>query len=135
MEYELIYKPEETFKQPFSIDRHKKTFVNYMEAIIDSDGVVEYAVPSHERKLISIILKQNPDMCMKDVEDEAVKQIAVEGWCEWLMRKSKCICVYTRGYMTPKNFKMTELQYNKLKELIDAGLTVDMNFQNNMIGG
>lgn len=125
---ELIYTHEETFALPFSIERHKKTFVNYMEAVIDENGVVHYAIPSHERKLVEMILKQNPDMCMKDVQDEAEQQFSVYGWVEWLIIRSKCICVYTRGYMCPPEYIMTQKQRDTLNELIKNGLTEDNNF-------
>ena len=124
----LLYTPEETFAQPFSIERHKKTFINYMEAIIDSDGVVYYAIPSHERKLMEIVLKQNPEMCMKDLENEAEKNAYLDGWAEYLMRKSGCICIYTKGYMTPRNYQMSDAQKQKLGELIKAQLTTNKNF-------
>jgi hypothetical protein len=125
---ELIYTHEETFAQPFSIERHMKTFINYTEVVIDSNGAVHYAIPSHERRLVKMILEQNPDMCMKDVEDEAERNMSVEGWCEWLMRRSGCICVYTHGYMAPTGYQMTDAQQGKLNELIEAGLTENVNF-------
>lgn len=33
--------------EPFSINRHKHTFIDYFEIIILPDGTVEYAIPSH----------------------------------------------------------------------------------------
>ena len=124
----LLYTPEETFAQPFSIERHKKTFINYMEAIIDSDGVVYYAIPSHERKLIKLILEQNPGMSIKDIENEAEKIAGLDGWAEYLMRKSGCICIYTNGYTTPQHYQMSDAQKRKLDELIKAHLTTNKNF-------
>lgn len=31
----------------FDIETHKKTFIDYLEVVITSDGVIHYAVPSH----------------------------------------------------------------------------------------
>lgn len=31
----------------FDVSKHKQTYTNYLEVIIDSDGNVMYAVPSH----------------------------------------------------------------------------------------
>ena len=42
----------------FNIDSHKATFTNYLEVIIDADGKVMYALPSHQEKLISMACKQ-----------------------------------------------------------------------------
>lgn len=38
----------------FDIELHKKAFPHYLEVIIDADGVVMYAVPSHQEKLIAV---------------------------------------------------------------------------------
>ena len=38
----------------FSVEKHKETFINYLEVIIDENGKVMYAVPSHQEKLITL---------------------------------------------------------------------------------
>lgn len=38
----------------FDIELHSKTFVHYLEVVIDSDGKVMYAVPSHQEKCIAL---------------------------------------------------------------------------------
>ena len=38
----------------FDIEKHKATFVDYLEVVIDADGKVMYAVPSHQEKLIAL---------------------------------------------------------------------------------
>lgn len=47
-------KIQEVLHSPFDIDVHRATFVNYLEIVILEDGTVEYAVPSHQEKMISI---------------------------------------------------------------------------------
>ena len=39
---------------PFDVKVHKATFVNYLEVVILEDGTVEYAVPSHQEKMIRL---------------------------------------------------------------------------------
>lgn len=39
---------------PFNVEVHKATFVNYLEIVILEDGTIEYAVPSHQEKMIKI---------------------------------------------------------------------------------
>ena len=119
---EFEYTPEETFALPFSIERHKKTFVNYTELVIDKDGNIMYATPSHERKMMSIILQNNPEMCERDLMQEAEESGGLYDWINWLMRKSECMCIYTCGiaYADPS----TQKQMEKVKQLVDAGLTV-----------
>lgn len=38
----------------FDIDQHKKTFIHYLKVVIDENGKIMYAVPSHQEKLISL---------------------------------------------------------------------------------
>lgn len=38
----------------FDADKHKETYVNYLEVVIDEKGTVLYAVPSHQEKAIAI---------------------------------------------------------------------------------
>ena len=45
---------QEILHGPFNIETHKKTFIDYLEVIIRPDGIVEYAVPSHMYKLMSV---------------------------------------------------------------------------------
>lgn len=42
---------------PFDIETHKKTFINYLEAVITSDGVIHYAIPSHNEFCYKMIMK------------------------------------------------------------------------------
>lgn len=41
-------KEKYTLYSKFDIDKHAETFINYLEVIIDENGVVHYAVPSHQ---------------------------------------------------------------------------------------
>lgn len=36
------------------MEQHKKTFINYLEVVIDENGKIMYAVPSHQEKLIKL---------------------------------------------------------------------------------
>ena len=38
----------------FDADKHKEKYINYLEVVITEDGRIEYAVPSHQEKAISI---------------------------------------------------------------------------------
>lgn len=39
----------------FDIEKHKQTYVNYLEVLIDEDGTIMYAVPSHQLKAVDLI--------------------------------------------------------------------------------
>lgn len=38
----------------FDLEQHKKTFIHYLEVVIDENGKIMYAVPSHQEKLIAL---------------------------------------------------------------------------------
>lgn len=42
----------------FDLEKHKKTFINYFETIINPDGTIEYAVPSHSEIVIRKYLEK-----------------------------------------------------------------------------
>ena len=46
MEYDL--------NSDFDIDKHKQKYIHYLEVMIDEDGTIMYAVPSHQEKAISL---------------------------------------------------------------------------------
>ena len=124
----LIYKPEDTFSRPFSIRRHKQTFVDYLEAVIDVRGVVHYAIPSHEQILCKIVCKKT-----KLTKDQLVEIAKVSGgaydWLNWLMNEAECICVYTLGYTYPEHVIPSEKQKHMLDRLIKAGLVENRKFR------
>lgn len=39
---------------PFNLEKHKQTYVNYLEVLIDEDGTIMYAVPSHQEKGVKL---------------------------------------------------------------------------------
>lgn len=43
-----------TVYSDFNIEQHKKTFIHYLEVVIDENGKIMYAVPSHQEKMISL---------------------------------------------------------------------------------
>lgn len=47
---------DKVLHSPFNIETHKKTFINYLEVVITSDGVIHYAVPSHSEWCIRYVL-------------------------------------------------------------------------------
>ena len=50
--------PNTLFYKPFDCQTHSDNFFYYCEVVIYPDGLIEYAVPSHERKLIAVFAKQ-----------------------------------------------------------------------------
>lgn len=102
----------------FDVEKHKKTYINYLEVIIMPTGKVSYAVPSHQVKLESIA-------CHKfGVEKEELSNMCPrERWLDyndWLMEVTGCIMVWTNFYLGKAN----EYQIDKLEELKKAGVYI-----------
>lgn len=115
---------QQVLHSPFDIETHKKTFVNYCEVIIDEEGVVHYAVPSHIEKLLSMYIdkRYGPD---SDVDRESVnKEIREALWkygfdgIEYLTKFTGTISVWTFGFKGTPNQK----QLNMLKTLRMSGV-------------
>ena len=60
--------------KPFSIKAHKEAFENtYLEASISPEGIVEYAIPSHQEFLINKLCKiknKSRNQIMNEVPEE-----------------------------------------------------------------
>ena len=104
----------------FDIEQHKKHFKNYLEVIIYSDGHVEYAVPSHQEKLISICREklhksrdEINDMCPPEYYGDFIV---------WLCNISGCVSVWDNFIMKSDTEQLTNAQYNTLTALKNAGI-------------
>lgn len=100
----------------FDIETHKKVFVDYLEIIIRVDGVIEYAVPSHQEKLIKIATEklgitksQLFDMCPTEYLFDV---------CKWLCIITDCVSVWNDFYKGDLN----EAQREALQNLKNHGL-------------
>lgn len=81
----------------FDLKKHKETYTNYLEVIIDEDGKVEYAIPSHQEKLIHMVCdkldidrQELMDMCPPEYYFDFMKWLnmqvhAVAVWCDGVM--------------------------------------------------
>ena len=98
----------EILNSPFDMEIHKKTFINYLKVVILEDGTVEYAVPSHSKKLEKIVckkhnLKWNDDFLNSLELYEHYKNLIKNNiwidWLDWLMSESNCVLVWTHKYL------------------------------------
>jgi len=86
----------------FDIQKHMSTFINYLEVIVHPSGKVEYAVPSHQEKLVNIMMQKHK--CSHD--DVFYKLCPKEKWVDfgdWLMEETGCLMVWSQGYMGKPN--------------------------------
>lgn len=78
--------------RPFDAEKHKSKYVNYLEVIIDENGTVMYAVPSHQEKAISIACKK-----MNVTRDELNDMCPPEYYFDfmtWLSRVADVVFVW-----------------------------------------
>ena len=77
----------------FDIQKHKENFVNYLEVIITEDGVVHYAVPSHQEYMIMLAMQQN-NWTREDLK-KAVPTDYYSDFMIWLSKTTHSISVWT----------------------------------------
>lgn len=105
---------DEVLNGPFNLEVHKATFTNYLEAVISPDGIVEYAMPSHLEKLISIYCKE-----YQVSRDELYDAIPItESPGLWLCEHTGYIAVWDNFYIGEAN----NIQKFVLKQLKDEGV-------------
>lgn len=109
---------EKTLHEPFSIETHKKVFTHYLEVIIDSGGIVHYAVPSHTEWLLAKAM-----VVHNKTRDEIIDECPPEYMfnpVDWLASITGCISVWERNYIGTPN----DAQCKTLNELHTAGLYI-----------
>lgn len=87
-----IHDTQKILNSAFNLETHKEAFVDYLEVIIREDGMVEYAVPSHQEKLIKIAMtklgvtrKQLCDMCPREYHFD---------FMNWLCSITNCVSLW-----------------------------------------
>lgn len=103
-------------RSPFNAQIHKETFINYLEVVILENGVIEYAVPSHQQKVTSIIAKSRNITSQQVADLCPVKYYA--NYPEWLCNESRCVMVWNDFYIGEPN----EDQVKSLIMLMSEGL-------------
>lgn len=104
----------------FDIQQHKEHFTHYLEIVIFPDGHIEYAVPSHQEKLIAVGMKELGitrqaliDRCPKDYYFD---------FLTWLCNVSHCVSVWEHQIVVSDTVPLTMAQRDTIKLLQDEGL-------------
>lgn len=97
----------------FDIEKHKEHFVHYLELMIDEDGIVHYAVPSHQEWAIA-------EACRKlgITRDALVAMTPKEYYCDWLnwlLMQCKAVAVWEGGCIAPGANRKQRATMRKLK--------------------
>lgn len=101
----------------FDLESHKKKFKHYLEVVIDADGTVMYAVPSHQEKSISIACHK-----LQVTRDELMNMCPREYYADfafWLSKVADIMLVWTENYICANP---TQMQKNMLRLLKHNGI-------------
>lgn len=101
----------------FDIDKHKKTYINYIEIVILEDGTVEYAVPSHQEKLIKLACQK-----LNITREELDHMCHIEYYSDfmkWLCKITKSVSVWNGSIIF---YFLNSNQIRTLESLRKAGL-------------
>lgn len=101
---------------PFDLRTHKKNFTNYLEVIILPNGTINYAVPSHQEKLIQIAMEQLS--ISRDQLSAAVPEDYYFDLIEWLCLVTKCVSVWNDRWIGEPNERQEEV----IKMLVEEKL-------------
>lgn len=102
----------------FDIEQHKQTFINYLEILIEANGHVVYAVPSHIEKAVALAC-----------EALHVSRPELEAMCPpefyydynvWVLRQSGAIMVWNNFFVA--GGELTRPQQAMLRKLKLSGL-------------
>jgi hypothetical protein len=101
----------------FDAEKHKQTFIHYLEVMIDRDGEVSYAVPSHQEKMIKCACE-----CLGLTRQQLYDLCPREYYCEfmgWLSMLTGLMAVWEGHYEV---YEPTKKQIAALRRLKLAGL-------------
>lgn len=101
----------------FDPKKHKEKFVHYLEIIIESDGHVLYAVPSHQEKMVELACIKH-GVTREELNAMCPKEYYFD-FITWLSMQTGTIAVWEHLYM---GTKVTKRQAAKLKQLKLLGL-------------
>ena len=102
----------------FDLQKHKRTYINYLEVLILEDGTVKYAVPSHQG------LAENLCMEKLNITRQELYCMTLNHLCdymEWLLTQTNTIAVWNEGCITGYNGANSK-QIATLKRLKMNGL-------------
>lgn len=101
----------------FNAELHKQTFIHYLEVIIDENGKIMYAVPSHQEKMIKIAC-ENLNVTRDKMNEMCPREYYFD-LMTWLSKVSGACAVWENQVIGDK---FTAEQIESLQILKDNGL-------------
>ena len=104
---------EYNLQSEFDAEKHKEKYVNYLEVVIDENGTVMYAVPSHQEKVIEIACKK-----MKVNRQQLEAMCPPEYYLDfgvWLCKVANAVMIWNDFYMCATMNRKQMAAIRKLK--------------------
>lgn len=108
---------QETLHGPFEIEKHKQVFIDHLNVIIDKEGVVHYAVPSHQEWLINKAIDILGLSSREELYDECPDEYTMSPM-KWLTEVTGCVSIWDDRFMGSPTTK----QVKTMRELKDASI-------------
>lgn len=102
----------------FDIEKHKQTYINYLEVLILENGKIVYAIPSHKMKAEQLCCEK---LNVSKSELNELSKNHIWDYMEWLLTTCKAIAVWNNFYMCGYD-GINKKQMAKLKKLKLNGL-------------
>ena len=109
----------------FDIEKHRETFVNYLEVIILPSGKVEYAVPSHLEKLAALGMAKHGDKSKASYYARIPKDVCAD-YFDWILQDTGCVAIWTdvvRG--VPNRFQRHAIERLRREGLLKTACRID----------
>lgn len=101
----------------FDTEQHKKTFIHYLEVVIDESGKIMYAVPSHQEKMIALA-REKLNVTREELNAMCPQEYYFD-FMTWLSKISGACAVWEKFIQADK---LNEQQIEALQVLKDNGL-------------
>jgi len=111
---------QEVMNAPFDVATHKKTFINYLEIVILEDGTVEYAVPSHQEKLIALSCKKL-NVTRDELNDLCPPEYYFD-FMNWLCMISKAVALWNEYMIGEPNAQQLQTIQQLVEEKLYRGV-------------
>ena len=102
----------------FDLEKHKQTYVQYLEVVILEDGTVEYAVPSHQEKLIALAC-QKKGVSRQELNDLCPREYYYD-FLTWLCMQANAVAVWNNDCCY--GLSINRKQIGTLRKLKMAGV-------------
>lgn len=85
----------------FDLDKHKQTYIDYLEVLILEDGKVVYAIPSHQQKAIALCCKKL-NVSRNELNAMCPQEYYFD-YLTWLLNICGAVSVWSTRYKTGTN--------------------------------